>query len=223
VLDYIGQYAATSAIHSNALYFNNTERLKSEGWAKSWITGFVAWYLDPQNARYRDDPARQPNFLETCYQGSLIRAQRMYRNIPWTLGYIKRVDGLWLSGVPESALDRINMNLMGCRIDVWKGAKLRDGMGTLHLPSVCTSGGLTLELGDEILSDWIAPPDDSHGHPFSTMCTLFNLRAGGGASVRSQDTATGRKAYDVLRVGTWRIVVAEKKVPPCIITFFKVA
>jgi len=221
VLDFIGQYAATRAIQDHALLFNYTDRLNSVSWAKSWVAGFVSWYLDPQNAPHRDKLAMLPNYTETCYQGSLIRAQKAYRNIPWTLGYIKRVDGLWLSGVSDQALERINMNLLGCRVDTWKSTKLRGALGYLYLPSQCTCAGLSLKLGDEILSDWIEPPDANHGHPFSTMCSLFNLRKGAGASVHSNDDATGRAAYDVLKAGTWRIVVAERKAPPCVITFFK--
>ena len=115
------------------------------------------------------------------------------------------------------------MNLMGCTVDTWKSTRLRDPLNfNVYLPSQCTYRGVKLELGDEILSDWILAPDANHGHPFSTMCSLFNDRKGGGASVHSRDDVTGRAAYNVLKAGTWRIVVAENKVPPCVITFFKV-
>lgn len=221
VLDYIGQFAATWAIQNQGLYFNFTDRLTSTGWAKSWVTGFVSWYLDPQNSALRDDPAWQPDFLETCYRGCLIRATNNWRNIPWSLGYIKRRDGLWLSNVPESVIERIDMNLKGWTVDSWKSTKLRNGMGWLYLPSVCSKGAQKLELGDEILSDWIDPPDANHGHPLSTMWSLFEQRTGVSASLHSQNVETGRKTYDIIKAGTWRIVVEEKKVPPCVITFFK--
>ena len=224
VLDFIGQWAASWAIQHYGTYINaGAPRLTSEGWAKAWVTGFVDWYQQPQNAARRNDSASMPDFLQTCYEGILIQVQRAYRNIPWTLGYVQRGDGLWRSGVPEPAIERINMNLMGCTVDTWKSTKLRGNLGNLCLPSTCTYGGLQLELGDEILSDWIAPPDASHGHPFQTMCRLFNLRTGKG-NLQSDNAETGRKAYQILLAGSgyWRIVVAEKKAPPCVITFFKV-
>ena len=223
VLDFIGQWAATWAIQNYGTYINaGALRLTSEGWAKAWVTGFVDWYGQPQNAAHRNDSGAMPNFLQTCYEGILIQVQRDYRNIPWTLAGLQRGNGMWQSGIPESAIERINMNLMGCTVDAWKNTKLRGNLGNVYLPSVCTYGALQLELGDEILSDWIAPPDPNHGHPFQTMCKLFNLRTGAG-NLKRTDAATGRKMYEILSSGLWRIVVAEQKAPPCVITFFKTA
>lgn len=221
VIDFIGQWASDWAIRNPGVINPGVGRLTSEAWAKAWVTGFVAWYLRPMNAPHRNDFASMPPFGLTCEEGALTLAQREYRNIPWTLAYIQRNNGLWLSGVPDRAIERINMNLMGCTVAVWKNTKLRNGMGVLYLPSECVYGGLQLELGDEILSDWIAPPDPNHGHPFQTMCKLFNARTGPGSKVTRNDAATGRKSYEILSAGLWRIAVAEQKAPPCVITFFK--
>ena len=147
-------------------------------------------------------------------------ACKEYPHIPWNPGDITRVDSLWLSTFDATALSRVNMNLMNCTVNQWRNTPLRAPMiGSLWLPSVCTLGGLKLELGDEILSDWLEPPHN-HGHPFSTLRTIYNAKKESDRLHRPADPHD-RKSYSVLGVGGyWRIVVKDGD-PPCIITFFK--
>ncbi len=221
VVDYISGFAATSAIANAALTANNTPRTTSTEWAKSWIVGFIEWYRNPANAGFRNDSARQPDFWQTCLRGALLRARADYSNIPWTPALINRTNGPWQCQASDDSLARINRNLQGCTIVQWKGAKLRDGLGpNIYLPNVCTYAGVTLELGDELFSDWVAPVDDSHGHPCSAMFAAYGER--NAIMSTSRAGPNGRIAYDVIRGGTrWRIVVITNKNPPCVITFFR--
>lgn len=221
VLDYIGQYAATWAIQNALAMQWNGPRCTHTAWARGWIVGFVAWYLNPGNAAIRDDVARQPNFLVTAQQGLYAIAQKEYRNIPWTFGDFIRADSLWFSTFQDASLERVNMNLMNCTVDQWKVTPLRAPMiGSLWLPSQCTYRGLKLELGDEILSDWLSPPDASHGHPFTTLCNVYSTKTDRDWIQHRNDTPT-RKSYSVIVIGgRWRIVIKDG-VPPCVITFFK--
>ena len=182
----------------------------------------MEWYLNPQNANIRDNVAMQPDFLLTARRGHLLWATKEYRNIPWTFADVNRNDSLWFSGFDEVSLERINMNLQNCTVNFWKSTPLRQPMiGSLWLPSQCTNKGLTLILGDEILSDWLAPPDADHGHPFLTLCNVYNAKKDSDRLHRPQDPST-RKSYEVLIMGgRWRIAVNDGN-PPSVITFFKV-
>ena len=223
VADYITQTAARYAILNAALLYHNSERTNSMGTAKSWIVGFMDWYLDVANLLYRDDSTRQPNFLLTVESGNLIRSKLECRNIAWTDTDVNRANSLWNSDFDWRSLERVNMNLMGCVVVSWKDARRRaPGVGNIWLPGVITYKGVTLELGDEVLSDWLLPPDAGHGHPFQTLCKAFGDRKPSDLRPHHTDTAT-RKSYSMMiGGGIWRlVVVGVQGAVPLIITFFK--
>ncbi|MEJ7807874.1 MAG: hypothetical protein WKG03_18380 [Telluria sp.] len=221
VLDYIARYAGNFAIEFAQLMHNNSPRTNSTGTAKAWVAGFFEWYMDPRNRARRDDVAAQPDVIRTIERGHLLLAQKECRHIPWTEADVNRPNSLWYSDCPPQALERVNCNLAGCTVVSWHGAKRRaPAVGTLWLPGAVTYQGLTLKLGDEVLSDWLAPPDGAHGHPFATLCKTFNAKTPADLVAHSSDSAK-RKTYRVLQGGAyWKLAVREVTVP-VIVSFFR--
>ena len=215
VLDYITQYAATSAINNYDAQINNTARTNSESWARYWIAGYLDWYRTATPAT-RDDVGSQLRFADIAYRGALIVMRNRYPRIPWTLELVMRVDGpLMSASISERALDRINDNLVFSTVNTWKVTPLRSG-ARCYLPSECKSGNTTIELGDEILSDWIDPVDANHGHPLQTLCKAYEAIS----PKNTQKDGDKLKCEVLLPGGYWRIVWKEKT-PPCVVTFFR--
>jgi hypothetical protein len=221
VLDYIVQYAAAFAISNAQFMHSNSVRTNSVGTAKAWIAGYFEWYMDPRNRHWRNEIAAQPHFLVTMQRGHLLLAQKECRHIPWTDTDVNRLNSLWYSDCNWLSLERVNMNLMGCTVESWHDARRRlPNIGTIWLPGMVTYQGLTLKLGDEILSDWLAPPDANHGHPFATLCKAYNAKSADDLVAHGSDTAK-RKTYRILMAGGyWKLAVREATVP-VIVSFFK--
>lgn len=221
VLDYIARYAGNFAVEFAQLMHNNSTRTNSTGTAKAWVAGFFDWYMDPRNRARRDDSAAQPDVIRTIERGHLLLAQKECRHIPWTEADVNRPNSLWYSDAPWQALERVNFNLMGCTVVSWHDARRRaPNIGTIWLPGTVTYQGLTLKLGDEILSDWLAPPDAGHGHPFATLCKAFNEKTPADLVAHSSDSSK-RKTYRVLQGGAfWKLAVREVTVP-VIVSFFR--
>ncbi len=221
VLDYIANYAGNFALEFAQLMHNNSPRTNSTGTAKAWVAGFFDWYMDPRNRARRDDVAAQPDVIRTIERGHLLLAQKECRHIPWTEADVNRPNSLWYSDCPPQALERVNLNLYGCTVVSWHGARRRaPHIGTVWLPATVSYQGLTLKLGDEILSDWLAPPDPGHGHPFPTLCKTYNDKTPADLVAHSSDSAK-RKTYRVLQGGAyWKLAVREVTVP-VIVSFFR--
>ena len=222
VLDYIANYAGNFALEFAQLMHNNSARTNSTGTAKAWVAGFFDWYMDPRNRGRRDQVAAQPDVIRTIERGHWLLAQKECRHIPWTEADVNRPNSLWYSDCPPQSLERVNVNLLGCTVVSWHGARRRaPHVGTVWLPGTVAYQGLTLKLGDEILSDWLAPPDPGHGHPFSTLCQTFNVKTPADAVPHSSDNAK-RKTYRVLQGGAyWKLAVREVTVP-VIVSFFRI-
>lgn len=221
VLDHIVRFAGDFAIEYAQLMHNNSPRTNSMGTAKAWVAGFFDWYMDPRNRARRDDTGAQPDVIRTIERGHLMLAQKECRHIPWTEADVNRPNSLWYSDCPPQALERVNLNLVGCTVVSWHDARRRGPhIGTVWLPGTVAYQGLKLKLGDEILSDWLAPPDAGHGHPFATLCNAFNDKTPADLVAHSSDSAK-RKTYRVLQGGAfWKLAVREVTVP-VIVSFFR--
>ncbi len=220
VADWIMGTAATWA-ENQVVDPNLPSRLQPLATAKRWIDGYLEWY-DAAPTHLRNNVANQPNGQNVTDAGRLSYARRVYRNIPWTLVMIGDPNSLWNCRAigdtyPRDVLGRIDMNMMGETINTWQRVRL--GTVDCDMPLRVTKGGSTLELGVEIVLDWVNPPDAGHGHPMSTIRQLkamahpTNLR-------KDRDNSGTRKSYSILHGGEW-IFVLDGPGQNTVITFYK--
>lgn len=216
VVDYVIGFAASWAeniLPNPAL----PVRLRAVEIAKRWIEGYLEWF-DQTHTVVRTLTAAQPDNNLLIRNGCVMDAKRAYRNILWTSVMMESPRCLYnCPAVTDAMLERVNMNMMGERIDRW--LTIWFGGVQVDLPDRVTKGGSTLTLGVEILNDWLAPPDAGHGHP---MTTIRQLKAFSGPNTlrRDRDNSGTRKSHSILHAGEW-ILVLDGADGNTIITFYK--
>lgn len=139
--------------------------------AKYWMLGFLEWYcVAPPHSR--NDTNNHRSIAENCHAGKLIMARRRYRDIDWSLDYIKRHDGLWnAAGISAEDLTRIDSFWGRAKVQTWQ--VINGVFGQVRMPKEVTYSGRTITLGWEIVSDWILPPDANHGVGMLTISHML--------------------------------------------------
>lgn len=222
VIDYIIQRATIWVIRERQVYKSKSARTTAVDRAKNWVQGYITWYLAQEHMDYRDDVLRQPTFTVIVKNGAEEEAKALYSNIPWEAAYFDET-AIWFSEeIPDAALRRLNNNLMGFKIISSEKMTLRNQSSYL-LPATLqkSKDGPIFRLGGEILSDWLIPGDNAHGHPLSTIHDMFQNRKVSAISTKTKTVETGRNVYEIIKAGKWRLIVDETNDPPLIISCFK--